>query len=219
MTTPETPSPSPEASWIIWSNEHRAFWNPDRRGYTRHIEQAGRYTKAEADAICSGANYRSGSDLSRSIAPEICMPAPEALDAFRPASSPPARRWNSETKTFDWPQFFRDAFPPVPPASGTEEAPGVTGDSAPSVSGDEDLEEYFNRPRGPAPVGAETGWLIEHEDEPKWLTLRPGEAAYEVCWTKESNDALRFARRADADDYASTFLDEGPIRVTEHLWL
>ena len=64
----------------------------------------------------------------------------------------------------------------------------------------------------------EAGWLIEHEAEPKWLTLKPGEAAYEVCWTKESNDALRFARRVDADDYASTFLEEGPVRITEHRW-
>ena len=67
-------------------------------------------------------------------------------------------------------------------------------------------------------VEPETGWLIEHEDEPMWLTLRPGEAAYEVCWTKDSLEALRFARRCDADDYASTFLEEGPIRITEHRW-
>ena len=64
----------------------------------------------------------------------------------------------------------------------------------------------------------ETGWLIEHEDEPKWITLRPGEAAYSVCWTKASLEALRFARRTDADDYASTFLEDGPIRITEHRW-
>lgn len=62
------------------------------------------------------------------------------------------------------------------------------------------------------------GWLIEHEDEPKWLTLRPGESAYQVCWTKDSLDALRFSRRSDADDYASSFMDEGPIRITEHQW-
>lgn len=64
----------------------------------------------------------------------------------------------------------------------------------------------------------EIGWLIEHEDEPKWLTLRPGEAAYEVCWTTDSLEALRFGRRKDADDYASTFLEDGPVRITEHMW-
>ena len=67
-------------------------------------------------------------------------------------------------------------------------------------------------------MAEQTGWLIEHESEPKWLTLKPGEAAYQVCWTTNSYDALRFARRVDADDYASTFLEEGPIRITEHIW-
>lgn len=74
----------------------------------------------------------------------------------------------------------------------------------------------------PANAGAdvETGWLIEHEDEPKWLTLRPGEAVTDVCWTKESLEALRFCRRSDAEDYVSAhFGGEGPIRITEHQWV
>lgn len=66
-------------SWIVWSNEHRAFWRPKRCGYTTNIELAGRYTKTEADTICNGANYRSSSDLAKYIPPEICMPAPEAI--------------------------------------------------------------------------------------------------------------------------------------------
>ena len=66
----------------------------------------------------------------------------------------------------------------------------------------------------------ETGWLIEHADDPKWLTLRPGEACFEVCWTKASLEALRFARRTDAEDYVSTYFGgDGPIRITEHRWL
>lgn len=64
----------------------------------------------------------------------------------------------------------------------------------------------------------EYGWLIEHETETKWLTLKPGEAAYEVCWTADASEALRFARRVDADDYASTFLDDGPVKITDHIW-
>lgn len=74
------------------------------------------------------------------------------------------------------------------------------------------------RPGDGGKLADEIGWLIEHEDEPKWLTLKPGEAAYEVCWSKESTAALRFARRVDAEDYAATFLDEGPVRITEHMW-
>jgi hypothetical protein len=73
---------SEAANWIVWSNEHRQFWRPERCGYTSRIEQAGRYTKTEAETICNGANYRSNSDLRNGIPPEIFMPAPEAFYAF-----------------------------------------------------------------------------------------------------------------------------------------
>jgi hypothetical protein len=71
-----------QGAWIVWSNEHRAFWRPNRCGYTVRIEQAGRYTKAEAETICNGANYRAISNLRSGTPPEIYMPAPEAVDAF-----------------------------------------------------------------------------------------------------------------------------------------
>ncbi len=68
-------------------------------------------------------------------------------------------------------------------------------------------------------AASEYGWLIEHEDAPKWLTLRPSEAVYSVCWTIESNEALRFCRRVDAEDYVSAqFGGDGPVRITEHAW-
>jgi hypothetical protein len=38
--------------WVVWSNEHRAYWGPNRSGYRRCIETAGRYTHDEARAIC-----------------------------------------------------------------------------------------------------------------------------------------------------------------------
>lgn len=45
-------SPSPPLAegggYLIWSNEHRAWWRPNRMGYTIHIEAAGRYTREEA---------------------------------------------------------------------------------------------------------------------------------------------------------------------------
>jgi hypothetical protein len=43
-------------SWLIWSNEHGAWWKPGRNGYTRELAQAGRYGKAEADEIVAQAN-------------------------------------------------------------------------------------------------------------------------------------------------------------------
>lgn len=35
-------------SYLIWSNEHRAWWRPNSSGYTVFIESAGRYSRDEA---------------------------------------------------------------------------------------------------------------------------------------------------------------------------
>jgi hypothetical protein len=37
--------------YLIWSNQHGMWWGPDRCGYTRVIDGAGRYTKEEAEEI------------------------------------------------------------------------------------------------------------------------------------------------------------------------
>ena len=42
--------------WLIWSNEHGAWWRPASCGYIRVIEEAGRYPRSEAQEICDGAN-------------------------------------------------------------------------------------------------------------------------------------------------------------------
>ena len=34
-------------NYLIWSNEHRAWWRPNAKGYTVHIKTAGRYTFAK----------------------------------------------------------------------------------------------------------------------------------------------------------------------------
>jgi hypothetical protein len=47
------PSETQEREWLIWSNEHRAWWEPDRCGYTENVAEAGRYTLIEARAICT----------------------------------------------------------------------------------------------------------------------------------------------------------------------
>jgi hypothetical protein len=39
------------ARYVIWSNEHAAWWGPDERGYTSIVEEAGRYDLAQARAI------------------------------------------------------------------------------------------------------------------------------------------------------------------------
>lgn len=59
-----------EPNYLIWSNEHRAWWRRASRGYTTSIIEAGRYSRDEAMNICSGANYDfffSGTDLPNEI--------------------------------------------------------------------------------------------------------------------------------------------------------
>lgn len=45
--------------YLIWSNEHRAWWRHASQGYTPHIASAGNYSRAEAISICKGALYGS----------------------------------------------------------------------------------------------------------------------------------------------------------------
>ena len=39
-------------NYLIWSNEHRAWWRPNSRGYTLQLEKAGRYSRDEALKHC-----------------------------------------------------------------------------------------------------------------------------------------------------------------------
>jgi hypothetical protein len=43
--------------FLIWSIEHDAWWRPGWMGYTRELAEAGRYTRAEAEAVLTRANY------------------------------------------------------------------------------------------------------------------------------------------------------------------
>lgn len=44
-------------AWLIWSNEHVAWWAEARNGYTNVVEDAGRYTYKEALEIVRNANH------------------------------------------------------------------------------------------------------------------------------------------------------------------
>lgn len=43
---------SDDPVYLVWSNEHRAWWGPEHRGYVRGVSQAGRYSRDEALEIC-----------------------------------------------------------------------------------------------------------------------------------------------------------------------
>lgn len=38
--------------YVIWSNEHRAWWAPEEFGYVRSLTHAGRYSRTRALEIC-----------------------------------------------------------------------------------------------------------------------------------------------------------------------
>ena len=40
-----------ESKYLIWSNQHGAWWGPNEKGYVQIIDFAGRYTKEQAEAI------------------------------------------------------------------------------------------------------------------------------------------------------------------------
>jgi len=43
------------SDYLIWSNEHGAWWGPARTGYVQRIENAGHYTYDQALEICTEA--------------------------------------------------------------------------------------------------------------------------------------------------------------------
>lgn len=49
-----------DGRWLIWSNEHDAWWAPNERGYTRSRRGAGRYSYHRALEIVRRANCRNG---------------------------------------------------------------------------------------------------------------------------------------------------------------
>lgn len=65
--------------YLVWSNEHHAWWKPDERGYTRIIERAGRYARADAITIAS---RRGGGWQAESNPYEIAIPEADAIAQY-----------------------------------------------------------------------------------------------------------------------------------------
>lgn len=62
--------------WLIWSNEHSAWWRAGGHGYTVDVNEAGRFMFEQAAKICSNANcyLRPGGPPN-----EVMSPAPESI--------------------------------------------------------------------------------------------------------------------------------------------
>lgn len=54
-----------EPTYLVWSNEHQAWWRAGHAGYTVHADAAGRYSHAEARMISASARdgWRPGQPL------------------------------------------------------------------------------------------------------------------------------------------------------------
>lgn len=79
-------APEEEALVLIWSNQHGQWWRPGGRGYTAHIDEAGRYPLDEARRIvagstCDGQLVHERTDPVTGSAyqelDEVIVPAPE----------------------------------------------------------------------------------------------------------------------------------------------
>ncbi len=74
------------AEALIWSNEHGAWWAPDGLGYTRVIEEAGRYPIADAALIVHKATVGGQVTVARegrrgerlTVPPEVLVALPVA---------------------------------------------------------------------------------------------------------------------------------------------
>lgn len=74
---------SAEPMYLIWSEEHGAWWRPagilGSWGYTHFMTEAGRYTKAEADRIVAQGNkviHPESGFLAERTFNEIAIPDP-----------------------------------------------------------------------------------------------------------------------------------------------
>ena len=71
--------------YLIWSNEHRAWWRPDSKGYTVNMGGAGRYSRQEALRICALGRDGWGARTGPSEIPVAEADANECVNAFNAA--------------------------------------------------------------------------------------------------------------------------------------
>jgi hypothetical protein len=65
--------------YVIWSEEHGAWWSPGEHGYTRSLQSAGRYAKMRAEVIVEKANAY----VTPPAFHEIAIPDPLPTDQVR----------------------------------------------------------------------------------------------------------------------------------------
>lgn len=63
--------PADEGLYLVWSNQHSAWWRPSRAGYTDDVKLAGRYSRAEAISISF--QGRDGWDSPKGVPDELAI--------------------------------------------------------------------------------------------------------------------------------------------------
>lgn len=58
--------------WLVWSNEHQAWWRAGDHGYTIKVHEAGRYTLEDAIERCQNVD-----EMGRPE--EVVVPAPDLV--------------------------------------------------------------------------------------------------------------------------------------------
>lgn len=73
-----------DEQYLVWSNEHRAWWRPNSAGYSRDVRYAGRYSRAEAIEISGTARngWRDPTRLPDELAINIQDLPPEIFAAI-----------------------------------------------------------------------------------------------------------------------------------------
>lgn len=73
-------APPVSQGWLIWNNEYRMWWCARRSGYTRFVDDAGRYSLADAQEILRQ-HPETFTDHEPNPIPRLCLhPSPELLD-------------------------------------------------------------------------------------------------------------------------------------------
>lgn len=60
-----------EEMYLVWSNQHRAWWRANSHGYTDNVKSAGRYSRAEAISISF--QGRDGWDSPKGVPDELAI--------------------------------------------------------------------------------------------------------------------------------------------------
>lgn len=76
-----------DQQYWIWSNEHRAWWGPNHRGYVTNLSEAGTYPASLAEKILADANIVQ-EDMAWLMRDEVAIPARYLGEKDQPPSVP-----------------------------------------------------------------------------------------------------------------------------------